>query len=347
MAGFQDALGDRKLRILLAIIDDYVQTGVPVGSRTVSRKYETALSSATIRNEMSDLEEMGYLEQPHVSAGRIPSMKAYRLFVDDLLRQGEFPGDEAPIRKYFMDRVSSVQDVVESAASALSELTRYVSVIMMPKQLDLKVISLQLVAMSPGSALLVIITDGGVVRNSVIHVSENLDSDALYSISRALTDRIAGHTLLEVQEMLSTYSRYSGANERVCRDIADLASQMARQTSRDTVAVSGTHNILNYQEYADVQKARAFMSALETRDTLLSFLPMHADQRFSVRIGPEMGLKEMNECAVLCTSYAAGGGHRGTIGVIGPARMPYGKVLLVLDAVSRAMSSLMGEEEEY
>ena len=323
-------MDDRKLRILLAVIDDYVHTAVPVGSRTISRKYETALSSATIRNEMSDLEEMGYLEQPHVSAGRIPSMKAYRLYVDSLLEgQTVFP-DADSVREFFYDRMRQMQDVVESAASALSELTRYAAVVLMPKQLDLKVSCLQLVPMSPGSALLVVITDGGVIRNQVIRVSENLDS------------RLAGRTLQEVTESLAIYSRYSGADREVCSAIADMASQMARQTGADTIAVSGSHNILNYPEYSDVEKARAFLRVLETKEKLLQFLPEEREG-FTVRIGPEMGLSEMADCAAVCASYRIGGGHTGTVGVIGPARMPYGRVLGILETVGDALTALMGE----
>ena len=343
MTGYEEGLDDRKLRILLAVIDDYVHTAVPVGSRTISRKYETALSSATIRNEMSDLEDMGYLEQPHVSAGRVPSMRAYRLYVNSLIDSMSFTGEEEPIRNYLQERFSRMQDMVESAAAALSELTRYTAVIMMPKQLDLRITGLQMVAMNPGSALLVIITNGGVIRNSVIHVSESLNADDLYGLSRLLSEKLRGHTLQEVQEMLATYSRYSGANERVCRDISEMASSMARQTSEDMVTVSGTHNILNYPEYADVRKAREFMSVLDTRETLLRLLPVEMSQPFSVRIGPEMGIPELDDCAAVCASYAAGGGHRGTIGVIGPARMPYGNVLKVLHAMGSTLSAMIGE----
>ncbi len=343
-SGERLTMDDRKLRILLAVIDDYVHTAIPVGSRTISRKYETSLSSATIRNEMSDLEEMGFLEQPHVSAGRIPSPKAYRLYVDSLLSGGmDTFTEEDRVREYFMERVRQMQDVVESAVAAVSEMTHYAAIIMMPKQLDLRITCLQLVPINPGSALLVIVTDGGVIRNSTIRVSPSLDADALYGISRMLTRGLAGHTLQEVQEMLSTYSRYSGADEEVCRDIADLASQMARQTGTDTVEVSGSHNILNYPEYADVEKARSFMSVLETKERLLSFLP-DGTQPFTVRIGSEMGIKEMEDSAVVCASYRVGNGHTGSVGVIGPVRMPYGRVLSILNTVRNSLSMLMSED---
>ncbi len=331
----------RKERILRAIIDDYVLTAMPVGSRTISRKYETSLSSATIRNEMSDLEELGYLAQPHVSAGRVPSAKAYRLYVNELLEDNRVP--ENPLaREYFTQRVRQVEDVITSAAQAISEFTRYTAVVMMPKQLELRVSTLQLIPMPRGAALLVIITDTGAIRDTVIRVSENLDGDALYAISRMLTERLAGRTLQEVQEMLGNYSRQMGGDDRVIQGIADLAAQMARQSATDTVTVGGRSNILNYPEYSDVEKARAFLSVLEEREKLMSLLPV-GESAFSVRIGPETGMPEMADCSVVTASYQVGQGHRGFVGVIGPTRMPYGSVLSALSAIGGALSDMLGD----
>jgi heat-inducible transcriptional repressor len=331
----------RKERILRAIIDDYILTAMPVGSRTISRKYETSLSSATIRNEMSDLEELGYLAQPHVSAGRVPSVKAYRLYVDELLEGKPVPQDQAA-REYFSQRVRQMEDVITSAAQAISEITRYTAVVMMPKQLEMRVSCLQLVPMPRGAALLVIVTDSGAIRDTVIHVSENLDGDALYAISRMLTERLAGRTLQQVQEMLGAYSRQEGADARVLQGISELASQMEKQSSTDSVTVGGTHNILNYPEYSDVEKARAFLSILEEKEKLLD-LVSGSDAAFTVRIGPETGVPEMMDCSVVTASYQVGMGHRGSIGVIGPTRMPYGRVLSVLSAIGSALSDMLGE----
>jgi heat-inducible transcriptional repressor len=331
----------RKERILRAIIQDYIQTAMPVGSRTISRKYETNLSSATIRNEMSDLEELGYLAQPHVSAGRVPSVKAYRLYVDELLQSHAFHQD-ADARAFFSQRVRQVEDVISSAAHAVSEFTRYTAVVMMPKQEELRVSCLQLVPMPRGAALLVIVTDTGAIRDTVIRVSENLDGDALYAISRMLTERLHGRTLKEVQDMLGAYSRQGGGDDRVLRGIADLAAQMEKQSATDTVTVGGSHNILNYPEYSDVEKARAFLAVLEERDRLLQLLSPD-EGAFTVRIGPETGLPEMQDCSVVTASYQVGADHRGFVGVIGPTRMPYGRVLGALSAVGSALSEMLGE----
>ena len=331
----------RKERILRAIIQDYVLTAMPVGSRTISRKYETNLSSATIRNEMSDLEELGYLAQPHVSAGRVPSAKAYRLYVDELL-EGSGVMPDAAARDYFSQRVRQMEDVFTTAAQAISEITRYTAVVMMPKQLELRISCLQLVPMPRGAALLVIVTDTGAIRDTVIRVSENLDGDGLYAISRMLTERLSGRTLREVQEMLGAYSRQSGSDVRVLQGIADLAAQMEKQSATDSLTVGGSHNILNYPEYSDVEKARAFLSVLEDKDRLMQLIGDN-DAAFSVHIGSETGLPEMADCSVVTASYRVGADHRGCVGVIGPTRMPYSRVLGALSAVGSALSEMLGE----
>lgn len=331
----------RKERILRAIIDDYILTAMPVGSRTISRKYETNLSSATIRNEMSDLEELGYLAQPHVSAGRVPSHKAYRLYVDQLLGRSHMDEDPAA-RQYFSQRVRQMEDVITTAAQAISEITRYTAVVMMPKQLELRISCLQLVPMPRGNALLVIVTDTGAIQDTVITVSENLDGDALYAISRSLTERLAGRTLQEVQEMLGAYARMMGSNARVLEGIASLAAQMEKQNATDTLTVGGSHNILNYPEYSDVEKARSFLSVLEEKNRLLSLLS-GSESAFTVRIGSETGIDEMMDCSVVTASYQVGAGHRGAIGVIGPTRMDYGKVLSALSAIGNALTEMLGE----
>ena len=330
----------RKARILRAIIDDYILTAMPVGSRTISRKYETSLSSATIRNEMSDLEELGYLAQPHVSAGRVPSLKAYRMYVDELLQAR--PLQDAAIREFFSRQVRQMEDVITSAAQAISEITRYTAVVMMPKQLELRISCLQLVPMPRGNALLVVVTDTGAIQDTVIRVSENLDGDGLYAISRMLTERLAGRTLNEVQQMLGAYSRQGMGDDRVLSGIASLAAQMERQSATDTLTIGGAHNILNYPEYSDVEKARAFLSVLEGREQLMNLLARSSGD-FNVHIGPETGIMEMQDCSVVTASYQVGTGHRGAIGVIGPTRMPYEKVLCALHTIGQALTDLLGE----
>ena len=336
-------LDERKRRILDFIIQDYVDTAVPVGSRTITRKYNVGVSPATIRNEMSDLEALGYLEQPHVSAGRVPSVKAYRLYVDDLIAggPGSFPRDDEAW-DCFSRCLLQQEDAALSAAQALCERTRMTSLVMMPSQPGMRIATLQLVPMPRGAALLVMVTDSGLVRDTVLHVSESLDPDALYAISRSMTEAFAGRSVQEVQRMLTAYASQGGAEQRVLDGVRTLAEQMARQASEDTVYVDGAHNILNFPEYADVQKARAFLSVMESRRRLLNLI--REDPSFiTVRIGDELSLPEISDCSMITVRFGLGGYH-GLLGVIGPARMPYRQTICALTTISRSMTELFSAQ---
>lgn len=337
----------RKFRILQAIIDDYILTAIPVGSRTISKKYEMGLSSATIRNEMSDLEELGYLDQPHVSAGRIPSTKAYRLYVDQLLQAGKIHSDDVDsMRAHFSERTGKMEDVINRAAQVLSSVTHYTSLVMSPKGGEMTIRNLQLVPVSNSSALLVIVTDSGVVRDSVIHVDNELDTDALYAISRMLTERLAGHTLGETLELLKSMGREFAEKRAVFGGISELVADVENQHAKSKLSFGGTSNILNFPEYNDVEKARSFLSLLETKDVLLEILEQHQNVAFTVRIGPETGVPELKDCSLVTATYSLGDHTHGTIGVIGPTRMQYGRVLNVLSAMGEQLTRLLTQDKE-
>ena len=340
-------MNERKRRILQAVIDDYILTAMPVGSRTISRKYLQNISSATIRNEMSDLEDLGYLVQPHVSAGRVPNAKAYRLYVDMLMEAGLMPSveDEAA-REYYLNRVSHLEDVVKSTAQVLSDFTHYASLVMMPGQSDLRITNLHLVPVSRAMALLVIVTDGGIIRDTMVHVSEALDADGLYAISRMLTDRFAGKTLDEVRRQLREFAAGASADPQVLKGIAELSEQMARQSATDSITVSGTHNILNFPEYQEADKARPVLSVLEDKDRLMKLIKGADAIDLTVHIGPETGIPEMRDCSIALAEYTVGQGQKGAIGIIGPTRMPYARVLNTLNLVSEALSLVLTGSEQ-
>lgn len=337
----------RKFRILQAIIDDYILTAIPVGSRTISKKYEMGLSSATIRNEMSDLEELGYLDQPHVSAGRIPSAKAYRLYVDQLLQNGSIrTGDAADVRAYFTNRAQQMEDVISRAAQALSGLTHYTSLVMSPKGAELRIRTLQLVPVSSQSALLVIVTDGGIMRDSVIRVGNDMDSDALYAVSRMLTERLSGHTLSEALTLIKETERDMQAERPVLSGVAEFLDAVDSEGGKAKLTLGGASNILNFPEYSDVEKARCFLSVLETKDKLLKLMENHGEMAFTVRIGPETGVPELEDCSLVTATYRLSDNTHGTIGVIGPTRMQYGRVLSVLSAMGKQLTDLLRQDKE-
>jgi heat-inducible transcriptional repressor len=340
-------LDARKFRILQAIIDDYILTAIPVGSRTLSKKYDMGLSSATIRNEMSDLEELGYLDQPHVSAGRVPSAKAYRLYVDQLLQTGKIHTlDAESIRAHFTDRAGKMEDVVNRAAQVLSSITHYTSLVMTPAGGEMRVRTLQLVPVNQSSALLVIVTDSGIVRDSVIHVDSDLDADALYTVSRMLTERLSGHTLGEALNLLKGMAREFAEKRALLSGIGELVEDVENRQSKTRIAFGGPSNILNFPEYNDVEKARAFLSLLESKDTLLTLLRQRQNVAFTVRIGPETGVPELRECSLVPATYSLDDKTHGTIGVIGPTRMEYGRVLSVLSAMGEPLTRLFSQDKE-
>lgn len=339
-------MDERKFRILQAIIDDYILTAVPVGSRTISKKYDMGLSSATIRNEMSDLEELGYLDQPHVSAGRVPSAKAYRLYVDQLLKTGRLRTDsDAAVRTHFGGRIRQMEDVMDHAAQVLSNLTNYTAVVLPPTGSQPKIRNIQLVSVSDNAALAVIVTDAGVVRDAVIRVSEELDQDALHSVSRTLTDELAGKTLQEAVDRMPEIIRSMQSQAELLEGLGDVM-HTRQQDSHPHVAIGGTSNMLSYPEYSDMEKARSFLSLMETRDRLADIIGQQGEMAFTVRIGPETGVPEMADCSIVTATYTTGNGQQGTIGVIGPTRMQYSRVLAIMNTMGKQLSELFGTADD-
>ena len=213
-------LDERKFMILKAIIDDYVLTGMPVGSRTISRKSGVGFSPATIRNEMSDLEELGYLDQPHTSAGRVPSHKAYRLYVDRLLQVGNLsPEETKKIQAHLRERTSQVQEVIRSAAQVLSDATHYTSVIVAPQAQALRIRRVQLVPITENTALLVIVTNAGIVKDAVVRVPGELSAEHLHAISNLLTDQLADQPIDQVRQRFRVLIHQLGEHRRLLANV--------------------------------------------------------------------------------------------------------------------------------
>ena len=338
-------MDERKYRILQAIIDDYIMTGMPVGSRTISRKYDVGgLSSATIRNEMSDLEEMGFLDQPHTSAGRVPSNLAYRLYVENLLSGTHTlqPEDVARLKDHFGTRARQVEDVLSNAAQAISDVTNYTAVVLPPKMRASRVRRIQLVPVSDSVALLLVITDGGVIRDTQIHLTEPMSADDLHLVSNLLTDQLSGLSAGEVAARLRELTGRFGEHRRMLEQILD-AVEDERDDGKYSVAVGGRSNILSYPEYSDSEKARAVLAVLEKRDKLMQLIQSAPQMAFTIRIGAETGMPETNDCSVVSMTYRVGEEGQGCIGVIGPTRMRYGRVISVLDFMGKALSELLQE----
>jgi len=334
-------LDDRKFMILRTIIDDYISTAVPVGSRTISRKHGVGFSPATIRNEMSDLEELGYLAQPHTSAGRVPSAKAYRLYVDQLMRTHKLSEEDMRrINEHMKTRVGEVEEVIRCAAQALSDVTNYTALVVAPHLETLRIKRVQLIPVNEGSALMIIVTNAGLVKDAVVRVPEGLTSQLLYSISEMLTEQLSGLTLGQMRAKFALMFRDLKEHRRLLASVLDVMENRLREEPEE-ITVGGSSNLLAYPEYADIDKARTFLSVLESREKLYPLLRQTGSMEFTIRIGPENDLPELHDCSLVTAVYRIGNSTAGTLGILGPTRMNYGRVISVLEFMCKALSSLL------
>lgn len=335
-------LDQRKLRILRAIIDEYILSANPVGSKSLSQNSDFNLSAATIRNEMADLENLGYLAQPHTSAGRVPSDKAYRLYVDKMLSHALLSDDEIKIVKsYFDSRIDGLQSVLKETARALSEITHYTAMVLMPELSTNRLRHIQLVPLVEGKALMVVITDAGVAKDSVIRIPNGMTTDELERISRAITMRFYNSRMSTVMERLKSEL---GSEFESRRDfLTELLDSIERSTASGahSVELSGTTNMLHYPEYNDLNKAKSFLAAVEGKDALYGMLKRASVMEFSVTIGQENELDELRDCSVVTATYKIGDMPVGSFGIIGPTRMDYSRVLSVLECMRLSLGEIL------
>ncbi|MBP5662123.1 MAG: heat-inducible transcription repressor HrcA [Clostridia bacterium] len=336
-----EELTERQKQILQTIIEDYIVSAIPVGSRTLSKTI--ALSSATIRNEMSDLEELGYLEQPHTSAGRVPSQKAYRFYVDHLIPMTQLSLSEIRyLRAYYDKRIGQTGEILSDAARVVSELTQYVSVVTPPRVSGVKVSSIQLMPVNRITAMVVLLTDTGMVQNTPIVLPRSVTPDELLSMSGLLNRLFAGKNVSEIHPGVQYAVENEIADQKQIFDTICAVLEARLESEENRVVVEGASKMLAHQEFSDVEKARAFLQLLEENDKL-GELVNEGDGRVSVRIGTETGLNDMS---IVTATYSAGNRHLGRIGVIGPTRMQYDKVLSVLEQVGQTLSEIFSKQEE-
>ena len=340
-------LDARKLGILKAIIDEYIMSASPVGSRAISKHEEFNLSSATIRNEMSDLEELGYLEQPHTSAGRIPSDKAYRLYVDQMMQRAALSDDEIKlIRDHLGAKLDEVESVMKQTAQALSAVTNYTAMVMPPILAANRLRHIQLVPLREGRALVVIVTTAGFARDAIIRVPEEIRSDELERISRLLTERFYDCRMDHIGEQIAAEMSGELYERRafLCSVVEAIERKMAPESPN--VQLSGATNMLHYPEYSDMNKAKNFLAAVEGRNLLYEMLKRTSKLEFSITIGNENQDEMFKDCSIVTATYQIGDEPLGSFGIIGPTRMNYGKVISVLEYMRRSLSEMLSSDQD-
>ncbi len=335
-------LNNRKRLILQAIIEDYINTAEPVGSRTISKKYITSVSSATVRNEMADLEEMGYIEQPYTSAGRIPSDKGYRLYVDSIMDQNIVNAKKIEfIKKEFLEALGEIDDLIKHASKILSNMTKYTSIAMAPQFGGTCLKHIQLISIDDFNILSVVVTDAGIVKNGVIRTEERIDSHTLEKITNMLNDKLSGLSLdqLNKVDIRNLTSEGNGYKEVLLKVLPELF-QALKYSDKAEVYHDGISNILELPEYSDVQKAKEFLNVLDENDLLYKVMDEAVDD-LSVTIGKENKLTQLKNCSLITATYSLNGKTIGSIGVVGPTRMEYSKVISIVDCLTQNLNDIL------
>ncbi len=339
-------LDDRKWTILKAIIKTYLETGEPVGSRTISKYADLNLSSATIRNEMSDLEEMGLILQPHTSAGRIPSDAGYRLYVDCLMEEKEREVTE--MKELVLQRQDKMELLLKQMARVLAANTNYAAMISGPQYHRTKLKFIQLSIVSETQILAVIVAEGNVVRNKMLQIEHGLDQKTILELNILLNSALNGLTIEEINlATIAKLKEQAGIHSEVVNRVLDAVAESIQKEEEVEIYTSGATNIFKYPELSSSEKASELISAFEEKKDLVGMIsPENAsgETGIQVYIGQESPLASMQDCSVVTATYELGEGMYGRIGVIGPKRMDYDKVVNTLRTLMAQLDLIFKKE---
>lgn len=341
-------LDDRKSKILQAIIKTYLETGEPVGSRTISKYADLNLSSATIRNEMSDLEELGYIIQPHTSAGRIPTDLGYRLYVDQLMEDKEREVTE--MKELMIQKQDKMDLVLKEAAKVLAANTNYATMVSSPQYRRTKLKFIQLSQVDEGQLLAVVVSENNVVKNKMIRIEHFLDNETILKLNILLNTSLNGLTIEQIN--LATIARLkeqAGIHSEVVNSVLDAVAEAIQADDEDLeIYTSGATNIFKYPELSDSERARELINTFEEKHELASLVNETIDNAnkngIQVYIGNETPVQTMKDCSVVTATYELGEGMQGTIGIIGPKRMDYDKVLSTLKTLMVQLDAIFKKE---
>ncbi|RGH41655.1 MULTISPECIES: heat-inducible transcriptional repressor HrcA [Clostridia] len=336
-------LTDRQHIILKAIIQNYLETGEPVGSRTLSKSTDLNLSSATIRNEMADLEDMGYIFQPHTSAGRIPSDKGYRLYVDMLMADKE--QELSDLKNVVLEKSDKVDKVLKQAARVLANNTNYATMISAPINHKNTLKFIQLSQVDPEQIVAVIVMTGNVIKNKIIEVDEELGNETMLKLNMLLNTSLNGMSIEEINlGLIARLKEQAGIHSKVISDVLDAVADIIHVEDDMEIYTCGATNIFKYPELSDKQSAQEIISAFEEKQQLAELvtetLSNEKNTGIQVYIGDETPVKTMKDCSVVTATYELGEGMRGTIGIIGPKRMDYEHVMKTLQTLKSELDTL-------
>ncbi|NSL50273.1 heat-inducible transcriptional repressor HrcA [Calidifontibacillus erzurumensis] len=342
-------LTERQLLILQVIIDDFIRSAQAVGSRTIAKKEKISFSPATIRNDMADLEEMGFIEKPHTSSGRIPSEKGYRFYVDHLLSPSQLNEEElASIRELFNSKIYEIEMVAKKSAKLLSEFTNYTTIVLGPDLKETRLKQIQIIPFNREKVVVIIVTDTGNVEHQTLSLPEGLDVSALEKFVNILNEHLKGCPIIELQDRIQ--KELIGVIKKYLYDhnfVFELMNKIFDHNKTEKVFYGGKTNMLSQPDFTDINKIRSLLSLIE-QENIVYNLFKSKDAGISVKIGQENKIKEMQNCSVITATYSIGNEPMGTIAILGPTRMEYSRVITLLkifsEDLSKALTSLYQNE---
>ncbi len=333
-------LSERKLRILQAIVGDFIRSAEPIGSRTLSKKYDMGISPATIRNEMSDLEEMGFLTHPHTSAGRVPSDKAYRLYVNNLMRKYEIPESEKKaIAEKLMKNVSELEKTIQHAASLLSELTNLTSFAITPNQEVNQLKYINFLPVDDHTVVLMLVTESGKVSNTAVKLKTTYTEENLSLLSKVMTYNYKGKTLSNILtlDIIKNFETDIEAMSRLVETIRPNFINILENMLNVELYMDGLTNIFSIPEYNDIEKAKVFLEMINQKKHFTDVL-INREDGVIITIGNENKEDYMRDCSLITATYHINGKMVGKLGVIGPTRMKYDEVTSVIEYITDNIS---------
>ena len=342
-------LSERQIKILKVIIRTYMETGEPVGSRTISKASDLNLSSATIRNEMSDLEEMGYILQPHTSAGRIPSDKGYRFYVDHLMMEKDQEVTE--MKEFVIEKTEKMEQVLKTIAKLLAANTNYATIVSAPQAQRGKVKFIQLSNVEPGKVLATIMLDGNIVRNKIIRTNQDLDQEIMLKLNILLNGSLNGLSLEQINLVtIAKLKEQAGIHSEVVSSVLDAVAEAVQEDEELQIYTSGATNIFKYPELSDSQRASDLISAFEEKQDLKDlFINSETGEPgtgIQVYIGDESPIRQMRDCSVVTATYELGDGIHGTVGIVGPKRMDYKMVMDNLKTLKVQLDEIFNKKDK-
>ena len=337
-------LNEREESVLRHVVHNYISTAIPVGSRYISKHYESHLSSATIRNVMSDLEESGYLSHPHTSAGRIPTDLGYRYYVDFLMELERISEQEKEIIREHLDKVFDADELLRDTSKLLSKISNQLSIVTSPHLSSGVFRKLELVQVSSSKLMVLISVQSGIIRTIILEVGIELKRDSLDQISALMNERLHGLTLKEIKEtFVDRLSDYKNEHSGLVRLFIDSVDQLFNDTTeREKVHIAGTGNLIDHPEFGDPKNFRSIIEMVENEDIIVHLLEKHenANKDFVITIGTENQDSKAQDYSLVSATYDVNGVF-GRVGILGPTRMNYSKLVPLVEHVAKTIARLL------